>query len=311
MGKIYLINNKNSFLAVYLTAQDIDLQKIQVLESSYSDWFSFKASLTAGIAVGVSILIATMQYQHILDIFAVAFSYVILYLAFAYLLYDMKRDRTRHLRFVNSLFIKIEKGDKLPSIKELRKQNKDNNHELIESKSFHSKNQPNSEGQPSLWIASKSEIIEDFEETRRCLLNNYHSYVQTHAGYLIALIIGFFAVISAFKDFFSSEAFGILWLCGIPISIPFYAIIITISVVSGYAVLRIIYWSTWASQAIIIPVDEAIQYFNEENKKEHRYLTKAPNTVVIQWGIKHIIKMNLDKFGFFRKRAMKTARKSF
>jgi hypothetical protein len=42
-----------------------------------------------------------------------------------------------------------------------------------------------------IWIATKEEVGEtDFEEPRRSLLNSYHSYVQTHAGYIIALTIG-------------------------------------------------------------------------------------------------------------------------
>jgi hypothetical protein len=40
----------------------------------------------------------------------------------------------------------------------------------------------------------------DFEETRRCLLTSYYSYVQTHAGYIIALIIGFVAIIATFES---------------------------------------------------------------------------------------------------------------
>lgn len=69
-------------------------------------------------------------------------------------------------------------------------------------------NGPNTE-RKEFWEAKRkktTEIIDenDFEESRRCLFTSYHSYVQTHAGYIIALTMGFFTVISAFDKFLSN-----------------------------------------------------------------------------------------------------------
>ena len=160
------------------------------------------------------------------------------------------------------------------------------------------------EPQPNIWVAKESSINNDFEESRRCLLNNYHSYVQTHAGYLIALILGLFAVIATFKDFLAAGLTGQIAILGL---------IGSIVIASAFMGLRIIYWSSWASGAITITEDNAIRYFNDENKIEKTYLTKAPNTHIIQCGIKYAIKQNIAKneISFIRKLAIKTARKSF
>jgi hypothetical protein len=51
------------------------------------------------------------------------------------------------------------------------------------------------------WYATKTEVdAKDFEESRRCLLNSYHSYVQTHAGHIVGLILGLAAVFSTLED---------------------------------------------------------------------------------------------------------------
>jgi hypothetical protein len=113
------------------------------------------------------------------------------------------------------------------------------------------------------WEAKKEEICEKaFEETRRCLLNSYHSYVQTHAAYMIALVIGLLTLISSFAAFFKS----------------FYWIIAFLYLVAGillaYVILRTTYWTYYASKAITLTLDDAIMLFNKHNK--HRYESKKP-----------------------------------
>jgi hypothetical protein len=51
-----------------MTKQDIDLQKIQILESYYQGWFNFKASIVAGFIIGATILIATIEYEKIISL---------------------------------------------------------------------------------------------------------------------------------------------------------------------------------------------------------------------------------------------------
>jgi hypothetical protein len=52
-------------------------------------------------------------------------------------------------------------------------------------------------------ISEDQNKITLFEDTRRCLLTIYRSNIQTHAGYLIAIIVGSLAFVSRFDIFFS------------------------------------------------------------------------------------------------------------
>ena len=150
-----------------------------------------------------------------------------------------------------------------------------------------------------IWIATTENIDKDFEETRRCLLNSYHSYVQTHAGYIIALIIGASTVIYSFNAFRGIGIFG---------TIAFIALILAILGVSGFIGLRIVYWTLWASVAITLTMDKAINYFNDTNKT---YTSKAPNTAIIQNAIDREIHVENDLLPWYKKLALKTAGKSF
>lgn len=107
-----------------MTRQDIDLQKIQVLESSYQGWFNFKASLIAGTIVGTLILIATMQYQNVVNLYGVIIGDSFLAVAGFYFIVTLRQGHDEHINFINGLVVQIEKGEKLDSIEELRKTHK-------------------------------------------------------------------------------------------------------------------------------------------------------------------------------------------
>jgi hypothetical protein len=118
------------------------------------------------------------------------------------------------------------------------------------------------------------------------------------------LIIGLFALISTFKSFFGYGSWGIGVFC---------FLIFLIVMASGFMGFRIIYWSILASAAITIPIAQAIDCFNEYNRAGKAYLTKAPNTEIIQMGIKKVIQKDLDEniYPFWKRWAIKTAGKSF
>ena len=82
---------------------------------------NFKASIIASTIVGTVILIATMQYQNIINLYGVFIGYTILAIAAFYLISEMKETYNEHISFMNSLILRIEKGEKLESIEELRK----------------------------------------------------------------------------------------------------------------------------------------------------------------------------------------------
>ena len=92
----------------------------------------------------------------------------------------------------------------------------------------------------------------------------------------------------------------------------FFALIILNLTASGIMALRIIYWSIWAGFALTLPAKTAIELFNNENNRDKTYLTTAPNTWILQCGIKEAIKQlresnKLSRLGT----AIWTAGKSF
>jgi hypothetical protein len=114
-------SNGKSARGIIMTQQDIDLQKIQVLESSFQGWFNFKTSLVAGSVVGILILIATLQYENIFPLYSIPIFYLIVLLAGFYMVSDLRKTHEDHISFVNSLMLRVERREKLESIEELRK----------------------------------------------------------------------------------------------------------------------------------------------------------------------------------------------
>ena len=107
-----------------MSNQEIDLQKIQVLESSYERWFNFKVSIIAGGLIGILILVATLQIEKIINIYGLVISELLI-LAFAfYFIWDLKQNHEQHNSFINDLIQKIENGEKLNPIEELRQKHK-------------------------------------------------------------------------------------------------------------------------------------------------------------------------------------------
>lgn len=127
-----------------MTKQDIDLQKIQVLESSYQGWFNFKASLIAGVIIGLLILLATTQLEKIFPPYAIVVGDFIVIIFGLISIRDMKQSQENHIDFISDLLQKIEKGEKLDSIEIIRKthgnspKNKDKKSKASEAKSLKS-----------------------------------------------------------------------------------------------------------------------------------------------------------------------------
>jgi hypothetical protein len=119
-----------------------------------------------------------------------------------------------------------------------------------------------------------------FEETRRCLLNSYHSYVQSHAGYMIALIIGFIALFASVETFWK-DIYGI---------IAFLVLVGFIVAGSIFDYLRIAYWSALVSNTIVVIREQAVQIFNETNPKSaNPYFEEAPYTAILQNAVIHLL----------------------
>jgi hypothetical protein len=146
------------------------------------------------------------------------------------------------------------------------------------------------------WVANRYNICEkEFEESRRCLLNSYHSYVQTHAGYMIAITIGFLTIISNFDSFFKSgPVIATLSISTVFLTftwgfLAFLILIFLILFASWYMIKRIRYWASYASLAVSLTFDDAILLFNEYNAKREKdglryYYEKALCTAILQLG---------------------------
>lgn len=101
--------------------QNVDLQKIHILESSYQGWFHFRASIVAGAFVGTLVLVATMFYQNVINLIVAWIGYAIVMVATFGFIWDIRNAHNKHISFINGLMLRIEKGEKLESIEELRK----------------------------------------------------------------------------------------------------------------------------------------------------------------------------------------------
>jgi high-affinity Fe2+/Pb2+ permease len=97
--------------------RDLDLQKIQILESTYQAWFNLVASIFAGGFVGMLILIVTLYYEGPLRnwcLFGLAYLIVIVVLIIGY--WRFNEDQKRHLKFITTKMDIVQKGDPLKSL---------------------------------------------------------------------------------------------------------------------------------------------------------------------------------------------------
>jgi len=151
-----------------------------------------------------------------------------------------------------------------------------------------------------IWIATEEIDEKEFEETRRCLLNTYHSYVQNHVGYMIAIVIGFVGLVLSSENFFKNIHSNYIFM--IPIVIIFVGI-------AFYDFLRINYWTYYVSVAISIPKNLAIDFFNQ--KCAYPKKAPAPYTAILQIAIKVALRINAkDRKKWFDRNLMKLVLKT-
>lgn len=104
---------------------------------------------------------------------------------------------------------------------------------------------------------SHTQAMHDFEETRRCMLKVFASHIQTHAGLLIAIIIGAFTLISRFSDFYALRNNAIT-----------FGLLLSILIGAGsYLLCRIFYWSFCDNAAVIVHYSIIEKICNDEKKE--------------------------------------------
>ena len=108
--------------------RDIDLQKIQILCDDFHARFDIGASLWVGGLIGLLISILSIYYneQFSSDI-GVNFNNTILAIVIVYAMFAVSaiglliRPKHKFLAYVDTLIVKVEKGESLPSLMELKK----------------------------------------------------------------------------------------------------------------------------------------------------------------------------------------------
>jgi hypothetical protein len=101
--------------------RDIELQKIQIIESNNQGSYNFRASIIAGGLVGAFILIATMQFENVIPLMVGFILDLIVILAMPFIIRSLKKTRDAQNTFIDGLLLRVENGEELESIVELLK----------------------------------------------------------------------------------------------------------------------------------------------------------------------------------------------
>jgi hypothetical protein len=126
------------------------------------------------------------------------------------------------------------------------------------------------------WIAKSEEINDlEFEESRRCLFNSYHSYIQNHVGYLILMGIALLGLGSTYEALF--RIIGIYFFTFL-VGLFFFGIFIDF--------LRIQYYNYFVNVVLGLTKKDAIKYFNQSCEVGNSYYLKkggpAPCIAILQ-----------------------------
>ncbi len=135
----------------------------------------------------------------------------------------------------------------------------------------------------------------EFEEARRCLINSYDSYIQNHAGLLIAIIIGGLALSAEWRNFTIND-YSISIFAGLLSSVGFGFL---------YIGSRMAYWTKYADVALSGSLTDFYHDWSKRkvtNKDDSE--KKISYTAMIQYAsIKYIFTMikgdGENKFGFW------------
>jgi hypothetical protein len=110
--------------------KDCELQKIGAFRSYLDADVNAKISFLAGGLIGILILVITLFYEGVFDVFGgrlvgiAPFAVVLaaIFYAFSRILQSIKDQQTRHLSLIFDLISKVEKGEPLPPLSELEKE---------------------------------------------------------------------------------------------------------------------------------------------------------------------------------------------
>jgi hypothetical protein len=104
--------------------KDAELLKIQIMADYYQANFSFVGSIVTGAFIGLFVVAITLRFENVLDI--ISYSVFLVIVTVFSLYYALKTIKSYHsdLEKIDDLFTRVENGETLPSIAELRKMKK-------------------------------------------------------------------------------------------------------------------------------------------------------------------------------------------
>lgn len=101
---------------------------------------------------------------------------------------------------------------------------------------------------------------ERFDSIRKTLLDQYHSGILTHAGYIIALIVGALTLISKWDIFFSN---------GVWVQYAFFLIISFIVSAGFFFTSRLFYWS-YLNSGVLSLTQSDFEKYDEQHSTDGR-----------------------------------------
>ena len=108
---------------ICLIQKEVELQKIQILDSNFQSKFNFETTIIGGMFVGLLVLYATLFYQKIIDYPTYIIGFFVTTGAVFVSIYYLKNQRQKHVKLMSELITKINNYDSLPSLETLN-QNK-------------------------------------------------------------------------------------------------------------------------------------------------------------------------------------------
>ncbi len=131
-------------------------------------------------------------------------------------------------------------------------------------------------------MPKKASSDTDFEESRRCLLNVYHSYVQNHAGFAIAVIIGAFTLLSSWNSFFGTNKTALS-------PYIFFSLISALGSAGFYVLIRTMYWTNYAGcLTSILPegTEKLYKMFCDRVKPKDEFIANGSLLLKLEWASK-------------------------
>jgi O-antigen/teichoic acid export membrane protein len=101
--------------------KEVELQKIQILESNFRGWHNFILSILSGTLIGFFVLLATMYYEGLINYYAFILGLVTVLVFIILWARNIQKTNSKHLRQLDDLIQKVENGEPLPSLNQLLK----------------------------------------------------------------------------------------------------------------------------------------------------------------------------------------------